>query len=44
VLSLFTRIAGIVLITLAVVNARVTDYSHAQYIPVTDGIALVWEQ
>jgi len=43
-LSLSNRIAGIVLITLAVVNARVTDYSHAQYIPVTDGIALVWEQ
>jgi len=38
------RIAGVELITLAVVNARVTDYSHAQYIPVTNGIALVWEQ
>jgi len=35
-LSLSYRIAGIVLITLAVVNARVTDYSLAQYIPVTD--------
>lgn len=32
------------MITIVLVNARVTDYSHAQYIPITDGVALVWEQ
>lgn len=35
---------GIVLTLFAVVNARITDYSHSNYIPVMDGEVMVWEQ
>jgi len=31
-------------ITLALANARITDFSHANYIPVVDGDVLVFEQ
>lgn len=31
-------------ISLVVANARITDFSHANYIPVLDGDVLVFEQ
>jgi len=39
------RISIILLLGLVtIVNSRITDYSHSNYIPVIDGDALVWEQ
>jgi len=33
---------GTILLMLTTVTARITDYSHSNYIPVTDGDVLVW--
>jgi len=40
---LVCRFALVTLIILAVANARITDFSHAKYIPVVDGDVLVFE-
>ncbi|KAH8336246.1 hypothetical protein KR074_007370 [Drosophila pseudoananassae] len=42
--TLDLKLAIISIILLFTASARITDYSHAKYIPVLDGNVLIWEQ
>ncbi|KAH8336032.1 hypothetical protein KR074_003115 [Drosophila pseudoananassae] len=42
--ELILRLTIISIILLSTASARITDFSHAKYIPVLDGNVLVWEQ
>ncbi|KAH8294558.1 hypothetical protein KR044_003973, partial [Drosophila immigrans] len=34
----------LILFSLSLASAHITDYSHAKYIPIVDGRVLVWEE